>query len=137
MVAYQIFGPSRVQQDVMHKLLIQSGKIGPIKFYICMRARHSYTCSCWQAVQFVTSDSAVQYFPSTYSSSLEFFYTYVSWSSLKLFIVIINCSKSIHVTIVADRRMQSTNTSDVIKITSGPSGHGFAGKPSIIGILKR
>ena len=27
-----------------------------------------------------------QYFPSTYSSSFEFFYTYVSWSSSKLFI---------------------------------------------------
>ena len=82
MVAYQIFGPSRVQQDVMHKLLIQGGKIGPIKFYICMRARHAAVGSS----QFVTSDSAVQYFPSTYSSSFEFFYTYVSWSWLKLFI---------------------------------------------------
>jgi hypothetical protein len=45
----EVFGPSRVMQhDVMHKLLIQGGKIGPIKFYTCVRAKHSYTCSCWQ-----------------------------------------------------------------------------------------
>ena len=60
---------------------------------------------------------------------------YVPWSSLKVSLQVIN--KSIHVSIVADRRRQSTITSDVIKIASGPSGHGFASKPPTIGILKR
>ena len=74
-----LFGPSRVQHDVMHKLLIQGGKIGPIKFYTCETLIYMQLLA---AVQFVISDSAAQYVPSTYSSSFEFFYAYVPWSSL-------------------------------------------------------
>ena len=72
MVAYRIFGSLRVQHDVMHKLLIQGDKIGPIKYYTCVRTKHSLQQLA--AVQFVTSDSSAQYFASTYSSSFEFFY---------------------------------------------------------------
>ena len=86
MVAYQIFGPSRVQQDVMHKLFIQGGK-NRTNQILHLHARETLVyMQLLAAVQFVTSDSAVQYFPSTYSSSFEFFYAYVSWSWLKLFI---------------------------------------------------
>ena len=64
-----MFGTSRVQHDVMHKLLIQGGTIGPIKFYTAHACEKLIYMQLLAAVQFVISDSAAQYVPSIYSSS--------------------------------------------------------------------
>ena len=66
------------------------------------------------AVQFVISDSAAQ----CSQHVLQFVQVLLYVRSLVVingFIAGHNCSKSIHVSIVADRRRQSTTTSDVIK----------------------
>ena len=67
---------SNETSDIYHNALI-------IKLNVQLQTAVIYM-QLLAAVQFVISDSAVQYARSTYSSSFEFFYTYVPWSSLKV-----------------------------------------------------